>query len=142
MDPGCYCNGGADLGAAAESASCHQTMKRMTFSWIYPHTGQPGMGSPAADNAPNRMVFEIIFLRAALQSDPRDETLGLSRPKNQCHIPAAKAGLAQAKNLQKATCSNMIYISICILLIAYATITIFGNHDSYFPACAGKEVGK
>ena len=31
----------------------------------------------------------------------------------------------------------MLYTSICILLIAYATITIFGNHDSYFPTCTG-----
>ena len=44
-------------------------------------------------------------------------------------MPAATAGLAQAKNLHKATCPNVLYA--CIPLIAYATITIFGKENNY-----------
>ena len=102
LDAGCYCNGGADLGAAAASPFGYQTMERIPFSWIYRIPGSPGW-VPRLLTVHQTECFLKTFFENCFIVSPARWHCCLSRSKHQCHILAATARLAQAKNLEKTT---------------------------------------
>ena len=114
LDPKCYCNGGADLGAAAARASGHQTMERIQLSWIHRIPGSPGWApGPLIVHQTER--FLKAFLKNCFIVSPARWHCCLSGSKHQCHIPAATTRFAQAKNFQKTTsCAIHMHTFDCI----------------------------